>query len=531
MQRVQPADPANPSPLNGRERARRLLIVNRPDDNREALVRQIRRKGFEVVEVSGSDEALDRIDQEHFDVVFLDAATPDFERAEHRDALTGLLNRLGFDEELQEAWRASSEADLKVCVLFVDLDGFKVINDTLGHAVGDELLKEIAHRLRRAAGPTDRIARLGGDEFGIIHTGNDVRGSAASLAQSLINSVSECRHVGAHEVFITASVGIASLGEGSKSPGGLLEQADLAMDRAKTRGGGGFDFFEPEMVRIARRRRELEIDLRKAASRYDFDLHYQPIVNLATQRVTGLEALMRWDHPERGFVPPDEFVALAEDTGLIGPMGEWALRKACRDAACWPSEMRVAVNLSPRQFLSGGLTSIVVNALASSGLAPRRLELEITESTFLERTDQILAILRQLRGLGVRVSLDDFGAGYTGLGYLRDFKFDNLKVDQSFVREMPRMDSSAAIVRAALNLGASLGMTTIGEGVENHAELTCLIAGGCVEAQGYLFGPPQPRSQVFDLLGRLQNQAGERLERSAARPSPDDANRQSPGEE
>jgi len=510
MQRLNSADPINSS--SPQSHARRLLIFNRLGDDRQTLVQEIRGKGFEVIEASGSQEALERLQQENIDVVLLDAVRPESGRPDSQDTLTGALNRLGFDAALQEAWTASAETNRKICLLFVDLDGFKTINDTLGHSVGDELLKEMARRLRRAVAPGDCVARLGGDEFGVIHAG-DGRDSATRLAQRILNEVAECRHIGEDEIFVTASVGIATSDEGSKSPTNLPKQADLAMDRAKLRGGGAFEFFEPEMERAAKRRRELEIDLRRAASRYDFDLHYQPIVNLSTQRVTGLEALMRWDHPERGFVPPDEFVALAEDTGLIGPMGEWALRKACRDAARWPGDMRVAVNLSPKQFLSAGLISVVVNALAASGLAPRRLELEITESAFLERTDQILTILRQLREFGVRVSLDDFGAGYTGLGYLRDFKFDNLKVDQSFVREMPRMDSSAAIVRAALNLGASLGMTTIGEGVENHAELSCLVAGGCVEAQGYLFGRPQPKNRVFDLVGRLERQAEQRPKR------------------
>jgi diguanylate cyclase (GGDEF)-like protein len=492
----------------------RLLIVKRLEEDPRALLGRIRRKGFEVVEASGSDKALKQIEEEDFDVVILDAATPDHDGADRRDPLTGLLNRFGFDEKLEESWKRSAEGGSKICVLCVDLDGFKMVNETLGHKVGDKLLREIAERLRDAVGPEDIVARLGSDEFALVHVSNEIQGAAASLAQRAINVVDECRQIGGHEIFIGASVGIAVSDEGSKSPACLLKRADLAMDRAKSSGGGAYRFFESEMERVAQRRRELEIDLRKAASRYDFDLHYQPIVNLASQRVTGLEALMRWDHPERGFVPPYEFVALAEDTGLIASMGEWALRKACLDAARWPNEMRVAVNLSPRQILCPGLIFVVVNALAASGLAPSRLELEITESAFLERTEQTLTMLRQFRELGVRVSLDDFGAGYTGLGYLRDFKFDNLKVDQSFVREMPRLDSSAAIVRAALSLGASLGMKTIGEGVENDAELSCLVAGGCVEAQGYLFGAPQPRSQVFDVVERLDRQAEKWLKRT-----------------
>jgi len=514
IQALKSANSAESSAPIEQQHGRRLLIVKRLEDDPTGLVGRIRRKGFEIVEASGSDEALKRIETQEFDVILLDATKPGHDGRDRRDPLTGLLNRFGFDEKLEESSKRSAEDGSKICVLCVDLDGFKMVNDTLGHATGDELLREIAERLRRAAGPEDIVARLGSDEFGLIHASNEVHAAAASLAQRVVDMVGECRHIGEHEIFVSASVGVAVSDEGAKGPTRLLMRADLAMDRAKSSGGGAFRLFEPEMERVAHRRRELEIDLRKAASRYDFDLHYQPIVNLASQRVTGLEALMRWDHPERGFVPPYEFVALAEDTGLIGSMGEWALRKACLDAARWPNEMRVAVNLSPRQVLSPGLIFVVVNALAASGLAPSRLELEITESAFLERTDQTLTMLRQFRELGVRVSLDDFGAGYTGLGYLRDFKFDNLKVDQSFVREMPKLDSSAAIVRAALSLGASLGMTTIGEGVENDAELACLVAGGCIEAQGYLFGAPQPRSQVFGVVERLERQAEKWLKRT-----------------
>jgi diguanylate cyclase (GGDEF)-like protein len=513
MEALMSANSAESSAPAEQQHGRRLLIVKRLEDDPRALVGRMRRKGFEVVEASGGDEALKQIEEQDFDVILLDAATPDRDGTDRRDRLTGLLNRLGFDERLEESWKRSAEDGSTICVLCVDIDGFKMVNETLGHSVGDALLREIAERLRDAVGPEDIVARLGSDEFALIHVSNEIQAAAASLAQRVINVVAECRQIGGHEIFIGASVGIAVSDESSKSPACLLKRADLAMDRARS-GGGAYRFFESEMARVAHRRRELEIDLRKAASRYDFDLHYQPIVNLASQRVTGLEALMRWDHPERGFVPPYEFVALAEDTGLIASMGEWALRKACLDAARWPNEMRVAVNLSPRQVLCPGLIFVVVNALAASGLAPSRLELEITESAFLERTEQTLTMLRQFRELGVRVSLDDFGAGYTGLGYLRDFKFDNLKVDQSFVREMPRLDSSAAIVRAALSLGASLGMTTIGEGVENDAELSCLVAGGCVEAQGYLFGAPQPRSQVFDVVERLDRQAEKWLKRT-----------------
>jgi diguanylate cyclase (GGDEF)-like protein len=514
MQARKSANPVDSSAPLEQRHGRRLLIVKRVGNDPTILVGQIRRGEFEVAEASGNDEALARIEAQELDVVVLDASAPGHDGMDRRDPLTGLLNRFGFDEKLEESRKKSAEDGSKICVLCLDLDGFKMVNETLGHAIGDELLGEIAKRLRRAAGPQDFVARLGSDEFGLIHASNEVHAAATSLAQRVIDAVDECRRIGEHEIFVSASVGVAVSDEGARSSTSLLMRADLALDRAKSSGGGAFRFFEPEMERVAHRRRELEIDLRKAASCYDFDLHYQPIVNLASQRVTGLEALMRWDHPERGFVPPYEFVALAEDTGLIGSMGEWALRKACLDAARWPSDMRVAVNLSPRQVLSPGLIFVVVNALAASGLAPSRLELEITESAFLERTDQTLTMLRQFRELGVRVSLDDFGAGYAGLGYLRDFKFDNLKVDQSFVREMPRLDSSAAIVRAALNLGASLGMTTIGEGVENDAELSCLVAGGCIEAQGYLFGAPQPRSQVFDVVERLERQAEKWLKRS-----------------
>jgi diguanylate cyclase (GGDEF)-like protein len=423
----------------------------------------------------------------------------------HHDPLTSLPNRFTFDQTLQAACKATLENGMTISVLFVDLDGFKLVNDTLGHDVGDALLCEVARLLSEVASPTDSVARLGGDEFGVIHLSTEPETTAVALAEQIVQAISACRSAAGHDVFVGASVGVAIRRDAELDATALLKQADLAMYQAKSSGGGAHRFFEPEMQKSAQRRRELEIDLRKAASRFDLDLHYQPIVDLATRRVVGLEALMRWDHPERGQVSAQEFVGLAEETGLISPMGEWALRKACADAAHWRDDIRIAVNLSPRQFRNRGLVTSVVNALAASGLQPSRLELEITETAFLQNAAQTLTMLNQLRELGVLISLDDFGAGYTGFGYLRDFRFDKLKIDQSFVRNMPKQVESAAIVRAALGLGANLGMTTIGEGVERLDELECLMSEGCVEAQGFLFGEAKPRDAIPDLIKTIES--------------------------
>lgn len=423
----------------------------------------------------------------------------------HHDMLTGLPNRFAFDERLNAARQFARDSGCQLSLLFIDLDGFKNVNDALGHAVGDELLKNVAARLRNVVGSTDFCSRLGGDEFAVIHMSDDVHASAASLAQAIISAVDGCNYVGGHQVFVGASVGIAVLEAGDGNSASLLKRADLAMYRAKADGRGVYRFFEMNMADQAKLRRNLELDMRRAVENGEFQLYYQPIVSLRERRVTSFEALMRWRHPTRGFVSPGDFIPLAEETGLIVPIGEWAMRQACADAARWPNDLRVAINLSPVQFRSTGLVSVVMRELSASGLPPERLELEITESVMLRNSAQNMFILGRLRELGVRIALDDFGTGYSGLGYLRAFQFDKIKIDQSFVNEMLRRPESCAIVRAAITLGGSLGLCTTAEGVESLDQFEYLIGQGCTEVQGFLFSTAQPNANVpaiVDEIGR-----------------------------
>jgi diguanylate cyclase (GGDEF)-like protein len=420
----------------------------------------------------------------------------------HHDPLTGLFNRFSFDRKLQAAL---SDPDTKnkseVTVLFVDLDGFKMVNDTLGHDVGDALLKDVARRLRATVGADDMVARLGGDEFGVIHFAKE--GSAQALADRIVGAVAECRNVDDHEVYVRASVGVAASDPTKTDAGTMLKHADLAMYRAKTSGGGTFRIFERAMEQSAQRRRQLEIELRRAAQHEEFELHYQPIVDLAGRRVAGFEALMRWT-PRKHRAQVQELISLAEDIGLIGRMGKWAVHTACQEAARWRNDICVAVNLSPRQFRDDDLVQIVADALTKSGLNPERLELEITESVLLDRCRHTIETLNRIRQLGVRISLDDFGTGYAGLSYIRDFRFDKLKIDRSFIKLLPSDPTSAAIVRAAMGLATNLGMVTLGEGVENDAELSCLLSEGCLEAQGFLFGEAKPAATVPEMVRSIE---------------------------
>ena len=421
----------------------------------------------------------------------------------HYDSLTGLPNRHTFDAKLNEMRQRARDYGHQLSVLFIDLDGFKNINDTLGHEAGDELLREVANCLTSCLEQGDFCARFGGDEFAVIHMSADARRSAQVLAETIIAAVSDGHTAAGHQVHVGASVGIALFSGGDNNVSNLLKHADLAMYRAKADGRGVFRFFEPEMSIRAENRRQLEMDLREAIRRSEFQLYYQPIIDLKSRKIIGFEGLLRWNHPVRGFVPPADFIALAEETGLIVSIGEWVLRQACSDAAKWPREMRVAINLSPIQFRSEGLTSVVVNALAAGGLPADRLELEITENVMLGNSRHNIAILERLRMLGVRISLDDFGTGFSGLGYFRAFQFDKVKIDQCFVREMMRHPESLAIVRAAIGLGANLGISTTAEGVESVEQLERLIIEGCNEVQGYLFSRPQPYELVDDIIRQI----------------------------
>ena len=418
----------------------------------------------------------------------------------HHDALTLLPNRVLFHERLDEALARVRRHGESLAVHCLDLDHFKGVNDTLGHPIGDDLLKAVAQRLGACLRDSDLVARLGGDEFAIVQSPLRDPNEASALANALIETVSRPYEVRGHEVVVGASIGIALAPADGEAPDALLRNADMALYRAKAEGRGTAHFFEPEMDRRIQARRILELDLRKAFAHGEFELYYQPLINLSSNEVSGFEALLRWRHPERGMVAPAEFIPLAEEIGLIVPLGEWVLRKACSEAVKWPSELKIAVNLSPAQFRSRGVVQAVLTALAYSGLPADRLELEITESVLLGETDVNLATLHQLREIGVRISMDDFGTGYSSLSYLRCFPFDKIKIDRSFVRDLSERPDCLAIIRAVAGLGISLGIATTAEGVETQEQLDRLRAEGCTEVQGYLFSPPRPATELAGLM-------------------------------
>ena len=420
----------------------------------------------------------------------------------HHDALTDLPNRSRLYQELRQTLTRLKRGE-QVAVFGLDLDRFKDVNDAYGHAVGDLLLKAVAGRLRQCIRDTDMVARLGGDEFAIMQVGTAQPTDATSLASRLIEVIGAPYELGGDQVMVELSIGIALAPGDGLDPEQLLKNADMALYRAKSNGHGLYRFFEPEMDARMQARRKLEIDLRKAIANSEFELFYQPLVDMQTEHVTGFEALIRWHHPERGLIPPLEFISVAEETGIIVPIGDWVLRQACAEAATWPSDVKIAVNLSPIQFKSRGLLLSVVSALAASGLSAKRLELEITESALLYDGDTTLAILDELRALGVRISMDDFGTGYSSLSYLRKFPFDKIKIDQSFIFDMSERNDSLAIVRAVIAMGSGLGIATTAEGVETAAQFKQLKLEGCTEVQGYLFSPPRPAAEVKGLLASI----------------------------
>jgi diguanylate cyclase (GGDEF)-like protein len=420
------------------------------------------------------------------------------------DALTNLPNRTLFRERLEQAL-LHAKRDGHIAVLCLDLDHFKGVNDSLGHPIGDDLLKDVAGRLTACLREGDTVCRLGGDEFAIVQVDSGEQTSPASLASRLIEVVSAPYDIRGHQITIGLSIGIAvTPGDGS-DPDQLLKNADLALYRAKSDGRGLFHFFEVGMDARAQARRLLEVDLRGALLRNEFVVYYQPIQDLEAERVVGFEALVRWNHPLRGMIAPLNFIQVAEETGLIVPLGDWVLQTACREAAGWSQDVCVAVNLSPAQFKSRNLVPSVVSALAISGLAACRLELEITESVLLHDSEATLATLHKLRALGVRISMDDFGTGYSSLSYLRSFPFDKIKIDRSFVNELASRNESMAIVRAVTGLGKSLGISTTAEGVETIEQLALLRTEGCTEVQGYLFSPPRPAEDVESMLSKCKS--------------------------
>ncbi|WGD52609.1 EAL domain-containing protein [Bradyrhizobium sp. CB1650] len=422
--------------------------------------------------------------------------------AQH-DALTDLPNRVLLRERMEHALAVTRNGGLDLAVLMLDLDRFKEVNDTLGHPAGDTLLRAVAARLRECTTDTALIARLGGDEFAVIDYVTNPAVEAATLAENIRKVLCEPFDLGDHRVTVGTSIGIAIAPRDGTDSDVIMKSADLALYSAKSGGRGAYRFFEPELDQLMHARRNLERDMRAALAGHEFELHYQPYVNAATGETSGFEALLRWHHPQRGLVMPSDFIPLAEETGLIVPLGEWVLRTACSEAAKWPAHLKIAINLSPAQFRSEELVPVIIGVLANSGLAPHRLELEVTETVIMHDSEAVFATLGQLRELGVRIALDDFGTGYSSLSFLQKFPFDKVKIDRSFVNELSSTREEARhLARAVVRFAVSLGKTTTAEGVETQEQLDILREEGCVETQGYYFSRPMPASRIAKMVRR-----------------------------
>lgn len=414
----------------------------------------------------------------------------------NHDPLTRLANRAQFHELTAHALVTSGRHE-SIAVLCLDLDGFKNVNDTLGHGVGDSLLLAVADRLRSSAAQTDVVARLGGDEFAILRADTTGPEEACQLAERILTAISEPYLIDGHRVVVGTSIGINVASRSETKIDSLIKNADVALYQSKADGRGTYRVFQSEMNIRLQERRALEVDLRAALELGQFELFYQPIVNIASKQIVAFEALLRWNHPKKGMISPATFIPLAEETSLIVPIGDWVLQQACRDAVSWSNNIKVAVNLSPVQFKRGALEMSVTRALAGTGLHGSRLELEITESILLQDEATTRDTLNNLRVLGVKIAIDDFGTGYSALSYLRNFPLDKIKIDQSFIRDLREKGNAAAIVRAISELGTALDMTIVAEGVETAEQLMILGDQRCTEAQGYFIARPQPAAQLL----------------------------------
>jgi diguanylate cyclase (GGDEF)-like protein len=460
----------------------------------------LRQDSFDQVQISPDGECVIGLSRRLMagggSVVILEDIT-ERKRAQERiahlaryDELTGLANRTQFRERISGMLAAVNRRESCLAIHLIDLDRFKSINDTLGHPIGDKLLKDVAFRLIGVMRPTDIITRFGGDEFVVLQTGIERQKDVQALAQHLVKALEEPFEIEGHRIDIGASIGIAMAPVDGADADQLLKKADMALYAAKNSGGGKHYFFVAEMEEVAQARRALELDLREALGSEQFHLNFQPLVDLRTGRVTACEALLRWVHPQRGNVPPSVFIPVAEETGLIVPLGEWVLEHACNEAATWPDAVKVAVNLSPVQFRDRSFPLQVVSALAKSGLEARRLELEITERVLLEESEGTVAAMEQINNLGVSLSLDDFGTGYSSLNYLRKFPFHKIKIDQSFIRDLGKDGDARPIIRAVASLGAGLDKIVVAEGIETKEQMELVSAQGCHEGQGYYFSQP-----------------------------------------
>jgi diguanylate cyclase (GGDEF)-like protein len=473
----------------------------------DLILRDIGRKKIKIVETPAG-RSIQIVDEQladggwlstHEDITERRRTEQQITHLAHYDALTDLPNRALFHERLKQEL-AELGPDRWLALHYIDIDEFKGVNDSLGHLIGDELLKSVAASLSRCVGETGFVARLGGDEFAIVQTEIGSREDAMRLAETIFEAIRTPHDCHGHSIPADASIGIALVPEHGTNLDEILKNADLAMYAAKAAGRRLWRFFEPDMDAQVKARHQLETELRQAIADGALEVYYQPLLSLHDDRISGCEALVRWRHPKRGPISPAEFIPIAEDTGLINQLGEWVLNVACAEAATWPDDIRLAVNVSPVQFKSGALALKIAHALAASGLPARRLELEITEAVLIRDDETALSILHQLRALGVRIALDDFGTGYSSLSYLQRFPFDKIKIDRCFVNDITVPGGSASIVQAVVNIAAVRNMTTTAEGVETEAQRALLHALGCSEMQGYLFSPARPAAELRTLF-------------------------------